>query len=84
MTTINLSAPDISCGGCANAIRRALTNLNGVNEVTVDVATKTVTVQYEESTASRDGVVAALDRAGFPATHLTESLPETGAHTFRK
>lgn len=70
MTTTNLSAPDISCGGCANAIQRALSGLPGISDVAVDVANKTVTVQHDAQTASKDAIVGALDRAGFPATDV--------------
>lgn len=62
-TTI-LTAPDIVCGGCASSIKNALGNLAGVENVEVDVATKTVTVEHSETT-SRDSIAAALDRAGF-------------------
>lgn len=74
MTTTNLSAPDISCGGCANAIRRALTGLPGISNVTVDVAQKMVSVQHDAATAPREAIIGALDRAGFPAT---DAVPDT-------
>ncbi len=61
-TTVN--APDIVCGGCANSIKKALGNLSGVAQVDVDVATKTVKVEHSEA-ASRDEIIAALDRAGY-------------------
>ena len=35
-----LTAPDIVCGGCANAIKNAFGRVAGVSEVEVDVATK--------------------------------------------
>lgn len=62
------SAPDISCGGCANAIKRALGNTPGVSEVAVDVADKSVTVIHEDTQAPVATILATLDRAGFPAT----------------
>ena len=65
MQTITLTAPDIVCGGCANAIKKALGALPGVAGVSVDIATKQVTVTYG-TTVTRDALVAALDRAGFP------------------
>ncbi|MDX1935360.1 MAG: heavy-metal-associated domain-containing protein [Capsulimonadales bacterium] len=66
--TTTFSAPDIECDGCARAIRTALGRVDGVQEVTVDVEAKTVTVRYETTT---DAVREALDRAGFPAEPLT-------------
>ena len=65
--TATFSAPDISCGGCANAIRRALGAVDGIGEITVDVAAKTVTVT-PTGTVAPETILATLDRAGFPAT----------------
>ena len=65
MTTI-FSAPDIECGGCADAIKRALSKTNGVSTVTVDIDTKRVTAHYD-APATEKTVLDALDKAGFPA-----------------
>ncbi len=62
-----LSVPSVVCGGCASAIKKALDNLRGVNQVDVDTAAKTVTVKHTER-VPRQEIVAALDRAGFPAS----------------
>lgn len=62
------SAPDIECDGCANAIRNAIGRLPGVTVVAVDVEGKQVAVTHEPTTASDEALIAALDKAGFPAT----------------
>lgn len=62
--TTTVTAPDIVCGGCASSIKKALGNLAGIERVDVDVATKTVKVEHSEA-ASRDSIIAALDRAGY-------------------
>ena len=58
--------PDIVCGGCAGAIKNALGSVEGVSGVDVNVETKEVSIEHEES-VSRDRIVDALDKAGFPA-----------------
>jgi copper chaperone CopZ len=65
--TTKVTAPDIVCGGCASAIKKALGNVEGVKEVDVDVETKAVTVEHEPQ-ISRDSIIETLDRAGFPAS----------------
>ncbi len=67
MHTTTLSAPDIECGGCANAINKALGGLAGVSKVEVDIEAKRVTISHE-AVVSRETITAALDRAGFPST----------------
>ena len=74
-----LSAPDITCGGCANAIRRAVGALGGVEDVAVDIAAKTVTVRHGEGVGEAT-LLDALDRAGFPAT-VQETRPEPGSES---
>ncbi len=65
METTNFTAPDITCGGCANAIKKALGALPGVSEVAVDIDTKVVKVTHE-STISEQALRTTLDKAGFP------------------
>ncbi len=62
-----LSVPSIVCGGCASAIRKALDKLQGVSQVEVDTAAKTVSVKHTDQ-VPRNEIVATLDRAGFPAS----------------
>lgn len=65
--TTSLTAPDIVCGGCASAIKKALGNVEGVREVEVDVESKAVTIEHAPA-VSRERIVEALDRAGFPSS----------------
>lgn len=65
--TTTLTAPDIVCGGCANAIKNAFGRVPGVSEVEVDVETKQVTVGHE-SDLTRDQLAKVLDDAGFPVS----------------
>ena len=65
-TSTNLTAPDIVCDGCANAIRKALGGLPGVSDVAVDIDRKAVSVTHDDTATDRAAIVAALDNAGFP------------------
>jgi copper chaperone CopZ len=64
-TTTTLSAPDIHCDGCANAIKKALGKTPGIADVAVNVEAKTVTVTHD---APLPTVTETLDKIGFPAT----------------
>ncbi len=66
METTTLTAPDIECDGCANAIKKALGKVPGVSQINVDVTAKTVTVAHDEKAAPVPVIAAALDKAGFP------------------
>jgi copper chaperone len=64
MTTTTLTANGITCGGCANAIKKAVSALPGVTGVEVEVPTKQVTVTHDDR-VDRPAVEAAVTRAGF-------------------
>lgn len=59
------TAPDISCDGCANSIKKGLSKQAGVQNVAVEVPTKKVTVEAAPE-VSRDQLAAALSKIGFP------------------
>ena len=48
---LSVRCPDIECEGCANAIKRSLGSVGGVQNVEVGIEDKKVTVRYDEETA---------------------------------
>ncbi len=66
-TQTELNVPDITCGGCASSIKKALGSVQGINQVDVDINAKTLTVNHDEQ-LTRDDLVKAIDRAGFSAS----------------
>lgn len=68
MNETRLVSTEISCGGCANAIKKAVGKLPGVQSVEVDVPTQTVTVKHDAASAPKSAVVEAMDKAGFPVS----------------
>ncbi len=65
-STLTRTAPDISCDHCAHAISSALTALNGVGQVDVDVDSKRVDVAFDDGLTSADEIDAALEAEGYP------------------
>ncbi len=62
---IDLAITGMTCDGCANALTRALSRVDGVAQVAVDFATARAHVA---GSASTDRLVAAAENAGFGAT----------------
>jgi copper chaperone len=54
--------PDMSCGGCANAVTRAVVSLDPTAKLDVDVAGKIVEVV---SALSPQQLIATIEAAGF-------------------
>ena len=49
MKTTTLIVPDMMCGHCEKTIRTALSNLDGVGEIAVDLTKKTVAVNHDDA-----------------------------------
>jgi copper chaperone CopZ len=66
MTTTVLNVPDISCEHCARAITNALTPVDGVQEVTVDIPAKQVRVAYDPQRVQLDQLRETLAEEDYP------------------
>lgn len=65
MTTERITVPEINCGHCKSSIEGALAPLEGVDRADVDIEGRTVTVDYDPGTVSRDALVAAIEEQGY-------------------
>jgi copper chaperone CopZ len=68
--TQTLSITGMTCEGCANAVRRALSRVAGVSKAEVDLAGARAIV---EATVPQEALVAAVRAAGFGAEPRPES-----------
>lgn len=66
MTTKTFTVPNISCGHCTHTIESEVGELAGVKQVNADVATKQVTVAWEDP-ASWEEIKSLLKEINFPA-----------------
>lgn len=66
MAKTTLSVPDISCEHCERTITEALTPLDGVREVKVDIPAKQVRVDYDEATIDVERFKAVLQEEEYP------------------
>jgi copper ion binding protein len=62
---ITLTVPDISCDHCKTTIEGAISQLTGVDSVTVDVEGRTVALDFDEDDVTLPEIVAALDEVGY-------------------
>jgi len=65
--TIELTAPDISCGKCKASIEGDLAGEPGIEQVTVDVATRRVRIAYDQARIGASRLRAKLAEIGYPA-----------------
>jgi copper chaperone len=62
--------PDITCGHCQLTITKALTPLAGVRSVAVDIATKRVTVDYDETAVGEGRLQEVLAEEDYPVASV--------------
>lgn len=65
MTTETLSVPEIHCGHCKSSIEGAVSALDGVESVDVDIEPRTVHLRYDESTVGMEEIKAAIEAVGY-------------------
>ena len=66
MAKTTLNVPDISCEHCERTITQALTPLDGVREVKVDIPAKQVHVDYDDATIGVDRFKDVLQEEEYP------------------
>ncbi len=73
MATTVLNVPDISCEHCQRTITNALTPVEGVRSVNVDIPTKKVTVAYDEAVVSLDRFKEILEEEDYPVESVASA-----------
>jgi len=68
MSKTALRVPEMTCDMCRTAIEGALDGLPGVTSVTVDVETKLVTIEHNDSLAPISQLSAAIQDEGYDVT----------------
>lgn len=71
MAKTTLSVPDISCEHCERTITEALTPLDGVREVKVDIPGKQVNVDYDDTIVDVNRFKAVLQEEEYPVASAT-------------
>lgn len=66
--TVTLDVQNMTCPVCPLTVKKALERVPGVQNVSVDYASKTATVQFDDATATADKLTEATKTAGYPST----------------
>ena len=74
---LNFQLDGLSCAGCVKRAQNAMSAVEGVQDARVNLADTSARVAFEGDTV-RDGVIAALKSAGYPAREATVTLDVGG------
>jgi copper chaperone len=65
MVTETITVPEIHCDHCKTSLEGALTPIDGVEQATVDIQARTITVTYDEASVHRDRLVEEIEHQGY-------------------
>jgi copper chaperone CopZ len=65
MEELKLTVTGMTCSGCENAVRRAVSNVAGVANVTASHQRNQVVVDYDPRTTDRTAISKAIQAAGY-------------------
>ena len=65
---VTLAVQNMTCAVCPITVKKALEHVSGVQKVTVDYASKTATVEFDDSAVTVDQLIEATNSAGFPSS----------------
>lgn len=65
MEKTTLKVDSMSCEHCVKAVTGAVGALSGVTNVAVDLAAKTVTVEYDTGNTALDNIKAEIEEQGY-------------------
>lgn len=78
---IEFSIDGMTCASCVSRVEKALKAVDGVKEAVVNLATERATVSGH---ASVDALITAIDRAGYDAKQIQNTVPNQTQHLEKK
>lgn len=63
-----LDVQNMTCAVCPITVKKALEHVSGVQQVTVDYASKTATVEFDDAAATAEQLTEATKNAGYPSS----------------
>ncbi|MFB5191168.1 heavy-metal-associated domain-containing protein [Alicyclobacillus fastidiosus] len=65
MATETITVKGMTCSGCVNSVTKALTAVEGVKDVNVELEGQRATVSYDEAKVTVDVLKRAVEDAGY-------------------
>ena len=71
----------MSCAACQVRVEKSVRKLDGVKDVNVNLLKNSMEVEYDENALTEDGIVSAVEKAGYGAIPRTESSVQSASKT---
>jgi len=73
--TVTLSVPGMTCAACPITVKAALSRVDGVRKIGVNLEKKEAVVTFDDSRASVNRLIQATTNAGYPSSVKQEVNP---------
>ncbi len=70
-STVELKVGGMTCQGCVRSVTKKLSGVTGVSSAMVDLTEGKATVEYDDSSAKVEDMIAAVEQIGFHAARQT-------------
>lgn len=67
LTEVTFDVPDMTCGTCPITVRMAMSRVEGVQSVVVDLYTRSAHVVFDPALTNAAAIAKASEEAGYPA-----------------
>ena len=74
----------MSCAACQQAVTKAVSRVDGVKSVNVNLLANTMICEYDEQAVKTDDIIKAVDGAGYQASPKRNSESNTGKSNFKQ
>ncbi|MBI5068702.1 MAG: heavy-metal-associated domain-containing protein [Deltaproteobacteria bacterium] len=78
LAAVSLHVEGMTCPSCKVAVRVALSRLDGVKDMQIDLANKSASVAYDSTKVTPQQLADALNRLGYPTSPPAKSGPQGG------
>ena len=68
MTKQKYTVTGMTCSACSSHVEKSVCKLSGMGDVTVNLLTNSMQVQYDENLCSEDSIIEAVEKAGYGAS----------------
>lgn len=81
MTEQKFTVTGMSCAACSARVERSVASLDGIENVAVSLMSNLMTVRYDESKITADGITEAVRKAGYGASIFVKNAGITASNS---
>ena len=74
----------MTCSACSSRVEKCVGKIEGVQELSVNLLTNSMTVQYDEAVTGTGDIIHAVEAAGYGASPVSKKVSNEGGGSVKK